>query len=358
MLAKIWRCVPLLLVLAGCKAKDGTGPTQDGAARTYLMGWAPGAPRANVSLVLALMDSMAKVSDIAIMQQPVPFPELLAGASIDSLVEDRNGVASYLRARGMKIIFLVDPLNGLDRRKEDPGLVRTGHSIREPQILALHEDWVRRIAQRIHPEYLGLASEINTLAARGDPALYAVIRGMINTLAPQVRQLSPGTKVFVSFQADEANGAFGQDPVDNFSLISDFDINALGLSSYPVFVFDSPDKVPDNWFANFAAATNLPLIMVEGGWSSAATAWGNGTPQEQVDFIKRYEQLLDGVKAEAWVMLTFTDLDVNALGLDPDRALELSNFAHMGVLDAQLHRKPAYAEWQRVFDRPLVPPGR
>jgi len=335
------------------KAGDATGPVAPGAARPYAMGWAPIAPRSDVPLVLAVMDSLSKVSDIAIIQQPVPWPELLAGASLDSLVEDRNNVAAFLRAKGLDIIFLVDPLDGLDRRREDPGLLAAGRSILEPSIRALHEEWVRRIAARVRPEYLGLASEINTLAARGDPALYAEIHDLVNTLAPEVRQRSPATKLFVSFQVDEANGALGQDSIDHFALIDDFDIDALGLSSYPVFAFDDPADIPDDWLSRFDDATDLPLIMVEGGWSSADVPWSNGSDAQQVAFLRRYEKLLDGVRAKAWVMLTFTDLDVTALGLPPDRAAGLSNFAHMGLLDTSLHRKPSYAEWKRIFDRPF-----
>ncbi len=344
--------IALLLVLVG-GCGEGTGPSGEGPPRSYAVGWAPGAPRAEVALVLTLMDSLARVSDITILQQPVPWPELFAGASLDSLVQDRANVADYLRARGLDIIFLVDPLYGLDRTREDPGLTNAGRSIREPAIRAMHEEWVRRIAARVRPEWFGLASEINTLAARGDPGLYAAIRDMVNTLAPQIRQRSPDTKVFVSFQVDEANGANGRiDPIiDHMALIDDYDIDALGLSSYPVFFFDRPDQVPADYFARFDAATDLPLLMVEGGWSSADVPWASGTPQEQVEFLKKYEQLLDGVEAEAWVMLTFTDLDVNRLGLPPDAAAGLANFAHMGLLDVNLRRKPAYAEWERIWKR-------
>ncbi len=355
--ARTSRFAALALSLApvvACSAShDATGPEQ-GEARTYDMGWAPIAPISDVALVLAVMDSMSKVSDIAILQQPVPWPELLAGAPMDSLVEDRASVAAYLRSLGMQVIFLVDPLDGLDRRKEDPGLVEAGRSILEPSIRAMHDEWVLRIAERIEPPWFGLASEINTLAARGDPTLYAAVKDMINDLAPQVRQRSPGSKVFVSFQADEANGRLGAEPIDNFALIDDFDIDALGLSSYPVFAFDSPADIPDDYFQKFRDATDLPLLLVEGGWSSADVPWAHGTPEQQVEFMDRFETLLDGVQAKAWVMLTFTDIDVNAIGLDPDRAAGLSNFAHMGILDAELHRKPAYAAWKRIFDRPLL----
>lgn len=201
--------------------------------RPFQMGFAPNLPRPDIELFFQVVDSMSRVSDVTIIQQPVPWPELLAGAPFDSLVEDRGGVADFLRLHGLEIVFLVDPLDGLDRRREDPGLLEAGRSILEPEIRQIHEDWVRAIATRVEPEWFGLASEINTLAARGDPALYAEIRDLVNALAPQVRARAPGTKVFVSFQADEANGEFGLPPFDHFGLIDDYDIDALGLSSYP-----------------------------------------------------------------------------------------------------------------------------
>lgn len=112
--------------------------------------------------------------------------------------------------------------------------------------------------------------------------------------------------------------------------------------------------MPEDYFGPFRRATSQPLIMVEGGWSSEDTQALSATPQEQVDFFRRFEGFLDAVGARLWVMLTFTDLDIPAFGLSPDRAARLSNFAFMGILDAELRRKPAYAEWERIFDRPLA----
>jgi len=349
-----------VLAVAGCQNEEGgndggmTGPTmEEGKPRSYGMGWAPSAPRPNEGLFLAVIDSMSRVSDLTIIQQPVPWPELLAGAEMDPLIEERVEVAQYLRFKGMDVIFLVDPLDGLDRRKEDPELVAAGRSILEPEIRALHEEWVRRIAEDVRPEWMGLASEINTLAARGNPDLYGEIHDLVNTLAPQVRELSPATKVFVSFQIDEANGVLIDPIIDHFALIDDYDIDALGLSSYPVFAFDTPAQIPDDYLDAFDQATDLPLLMVEGGWTSADVPWATGTPGEQVDFLERYEFLLDRVGAEGWVMLTFTDLDIPALGLPADRANGLSNFSRMGILDIDLQRKPSYEVWKRIYERPL-----
>lgn len=347
----------LVMVTVSCSS-DGTAPEDEAppeqSTRSYLMGWAPVPPRLDTELLLRMIDSMAVVSEIAIVQQGVPWEPLLAGAPVDSLVEDLAQLTDFMAAKGLELIFLVDPLDGLDRTKEDPGLTESGRSILEPEIRAMHEDWVRRIADRVRPSYFGLASEINTLAALGDPELNAEITDLINTLAPQVRQISPGTRVFVSFQADQANGRLGQTGgIDHFTLIDDYDIDALGLSSYPVFAFDDPSEIPTDYFGAFDAATDLPLLFVEGGWSSVNVPWSPGTPAQQVEFFRRYEQLLDAVNAEVWVMLTFADLDVASFGLDPERTAGLSNFAFMGIVDSNLQRKPSYAEWARIFLRPL-----
>lgn len=292
---------------------------------------------------------------MALLQQPVPWALLLAGAPLDSLVEDRGKVADYLRGLGMQIVFLVDPLDGLNRTRETPELVAAGRSIREPEIRAMHEAWVRAIAARVHPEWMGLASEINTLAAHGDPALYAELVDLVNTLAPQVRTLSPGTRIFVSFQVEDTWGYFGGSGIDQFALIDDFDIDALGLSSYPVFVFPTPADIPDDYLQRFRQATSLPLIMVEGGWSSENSAVFQSTPQEEVDFFRRYEALLDGVHAQLWVMLVFADLDLPALNLPPDQATGLAPFAHMGIVDSDLNPKPAYDVWKSILARPFNP---
>lgn len=203
------------LAAAGCGEGTGPPPPEPPAARTYAMGWAPSPPRPEVDLFFQMVDSAAAVSEATIVQQPVPWPELLAGAPMDSLVEDRGGLVDFLRARGFQeIVFLVDPLDGLDRTKEVPELVEAGRSILEPEIRAMHETWVREIAGRTRPEWFGLASEINTLGTLGDPALYAEIVELVNTLAPQIRSRSPGTRVFVSFQADEALGHFPGIPAE------------------------------------------------------------------------------------------------------------------------------------------------
>jgi len=62
--------------------------------------------------------------------------------------------------------------------------------------------------------------------------------------------------------------------------------------------------------------------------------------------------MLDEVDARTMVLPTFADLDIDALGLPPDRALGLSNFAFMGIVDSELRHKPAYVPWADWHGRP------
>ena len=107
----------------------------------------------------------------------------------------------------------------------------------------------------------------------------------------------------------------------------------------------------------FAHATSLPLIQVEGGWSSAVSPWGGGTPIDQAKYFARIGSLLAGVGAKLWVMLFYNDLNLAdpSWNLPPDRQAVLQNFATMGITNTALAPKPAYWDWKRLFERPLLP---
>jgi hypothetical protein len=332
------------------------------ASRTYGMGFGITPPKPAVQAVLDLVPQLAKVSDYAIVQREVPWTRILAGTPMDQVIdEDYVALVDYLRGNGLKLVVLVDPLDGLNRRAEATETTKNGRSLLESGLRALHEQWVERLTARLKPEYIGLASEINTLGAHGDRALYDQIRDMCNALAPRLRALSPGSKVFVSFQVDDAWGVppWPQSDVDQFAMTREFDLDVVGLSSYPGFSFAAPADIPDDYFRRFQRASGKPLLLAEGGWSSAPGGFGAGSggSAQQADYFSRLFTLLDGVQAELVVMLLFSDLDLSdpAWGLPPDRAATLQNFAHMGIVDTTLSPKPAYSVWAERFKRPRNP---
>lgn len=366
-----WGAILAMAVVLGCGGGSDSpaGPGDPGpdpdpdpppeAGRTFRMGFAPSIPRPSQDLFFQVVADMREVAGVAIVQQPVPWGDLLDGTrTFEEAVADRVEVLEFLRANGFRLVYLLDPLDGLDRTREPPELVARGRSIAEPEIRDTHERWAMAIAERVGPAWYGLASEINTLAGHSDLELYDELVDLVDELAPRIRVASPGTKVFVSFQVEDARGTppFPPSQVDHFELIDDFDVDALGLSSYPAFVFDTPAEIPDDHYAIFDLETDLPLLVVEGGWPSGTGSGVSGTPQEQAAWVRRSAELLNGIDARLWLLLLYADLDVPALGLPPERAQGLSNFATMGLVDTKLDPKPAFTAWQEIFARPVNAP--
>jgi len=331
--------------------------------RPFRMGWFFQPPQPTPQSVVKTSPVMAGFSDAILIQREVPWKRLLAGDSMETIAEEEyDGVVKFLTGLGIHVSFLVDPLDGLDRTREGSEMRASGRSLKEPEIRAIHEQWVKFLAARYKPEFLGLASEINSLAARGDPELYAAVKLMCDRLAPRIREISPATRVFVSFQVDEAWARVPGLPsrVDHFKLTRDFDIDVLGLSSYPSFFFDDPSDIPPDYFSRLMVASGKPVLVAEGGWSSDPAGKGE-TPETlaaQARFMERFFVLVDSVQPELVILLLFADLDLEAwktvapANSDPER---VRPFISMGLAHDDLSPKPALNIWAAVFNRPYVP---
>ncbi len=326
------------------------------ASRAYGMGFFVQPPRPTVQALIDMVPKMAKVSDYAMIQREVPWTKIAAGLSIEQIIaEDFTGLVSYLRGNGLKLVLLVDPLDGLDRTSESLEAVKNGRTLKDPATRAIHEAWVRALVAAFKPEYIGLASEINTMAAQGDMALYKEIRAMCNRLAPEIRQLSPSSRVFVSFQVDNAwqVSPWPKSPVDQFALTREFDIDVIGLSAYPGFSFASPADIPLDYLSRFHLESGKPLLMAEGGWGSAGGVYNS--PANQAAYYERVFDLLDGVQAELAILLLYQDLDMSdpGWGVSPERAAIVEWFSSMGIVDIAGAPKPVYAVWEERYRRPL-----
>lgn len=346
-----------LAAAVGCGGEP-TGTSDGGEAepRTYRMGFFANGPRPDEESIVTALVSMSGVAEVVLIQEPPPWPRILAGEPLEDLAAEKTELAAFLRSLGLEVAYLADPLDGLDRTSEPPELVAAGRSITEPEIRDLHEAWVREVVRQLQPRWVGLASEINTLGQHGDPALYAELVSMIDGLAPEVRSLSTGAEVFVSFQVEDAHGLFIPQDGEGFGLVEDFqELDMLGLSSYPMFAFEEPADVPEDHLSRFRQETDLPLAMVEGGWSSASVPAADASPAEQAAYVARYAELLDGIDARLWILLLFADLDLDAFGLPPDRAEALESFASMGIVDSDLEPKPSFQAWEEILARPLEP---
>lgn len=130
-------------------------------------------------------------------------------------------------------------------------------------------------------------------------------------------------------------------------------LNLLGLSSYPYLGgFKDPDQIPLDYYARVRGSRMLPLMVVEGGWPSASVRGiFSSSPEMQARYIARQSKLLDEANAIGVFQLSFTDLELGSFPKPVPAILPL--FATLGLVDANLKRKPALATWDTIFVRRL-----
>lgn len=322
------------------------------------MGFTPIPPRPDTALALRTIDAWATRADAGLLLYEPPWARLLAGEDAEALVRANElGLADYYRGKGLRLVASIDPTNGLDRSAEAPGLAALGRSLAEPEVRAAYARYVAAFASVIRPESLGVASETNLVRAAAPPGLYRGLVDAATAAAAEARRVAPTTRVFVTVQVEVAwgrlagNGAFVGIARDR----ADFPFTeAIGLSSYPYLGgFVEPEELPLDYYTRLLEGPALPMLVIEGGWTSASLGAITSSADKQRRYIERQARLLDAARAIGWFQITFTDLDVAALGLPPGSILPL--FAANGLVDANLAPKPALVAWDAVFQRPYRP---
>jgi hypothetical protein len=343
-------------VLAG-GCGDGAGPGP--APRTFLMGFSAIPPRldSTANVILAI-DNWAPHADAAIMHVSPPWAAMLAGHLPANAVDTVElPLANYYRAKGLAIVFTVDATDGLNRAAEAPELVSAGRTITDTMVQRLYREWVFAVANRIRPEYLGLAAETNLIRQLAPDSVYQAVVTMSNAAVAQIRAASLPSKLYVSVQVETAWGR-PSGPYQGIAQdLADFPfVEALGLSSYPYLGgFLDPESIPLDYYSRIPQGTTLPVLVVEGGWPSVSVGSVMSSPAEEARYITRQELLLDSARAQGVFQLTFYDLDLSGFPPQPPGSI-LPLFTHLGLADSAMHAKPALAGWDNILRRTYRPP--
>ena len=355
---RVWRASAVALVLAACDNGDSKVPTSPPTnsnlpARTFRMGFSAIPPKATQESALATIDAWTRRADAAIMHISVPYGALLGGTSAATYVNTVDlPLANYYRAKGLFLVITLDVTDGLNRAAEAPELVALGRSIKEAAVQQVYRDYLVALATLIHPDYLGLASETNLIREQAPAAVYSALVQMTNDGAAAVKRASSNPPpLYVSVQADIA---WGPPPAAYRGIETDFHdfpfMQAVAISSYPYFIFPDPDQVPLDYYARLASGRKLPVMVVEGGWTSGSAGSIQSSPTKQARYLRRQERLLDSAAAIAVFQLTYTDLDVSQY--PPQQQASLGVFAQLGLVDTELRPKAALATYDSIFSRP------
>jgi len=349
---RLGACLALLALAGGC-ARRTVAPVAGPALRTFRMGFSAIPPRADQNLAIASITMWAGRADAAIIHIEAPWDSLLAGRPVDAVIRnDLVPLVAFYRGHGMKLFVTLDATNGLDRSAESAPLVAAGRSLTEPAIQQMYRSFAVAIDTLLRPDHLGLAAETNLIRGASPAPLYAAVRQVANDAAADVRSRDASVRLYVSVQVEVAWGALGGGVYQGIATdLADFPfVQELGLSSYPYFTLPEPEQLPLDYYSRLVLGTSLPVMVVEGGWTSASVGSITSSPDKQARYLRRQVQLLDQARAIAVFQLTFTDLDLTGVTLPPGSNLPL--FAALGVVDANLAPKPALAVWDSAYARP------
>jgi len=217
------------------------------ASSQTVFGFFPSPPEASQQSILNHYRTLGLHADVILLQQPVPWRDFYEKAEADSqAINDIHNQYVLARQNGMDVVFVVDPLNGLNRR-EFLGLpIGWEASFANPRVRSAITNYALRVVREFHPPYLGLASEINTYAD-AFPEDFPNYLSLYQSLYDAIKAEAPSTQVFVTFQWEDLNNlisvaAEGRSPYQtNWETVEAFEprLDVWAISSYPFAVFQS-----------------------------------------------------------------------------------------------------------------------
>lgn len=323
-----------------------------------LYGFFPSPPEVTIESVMATYKAIGEHGDVALLQQSIPWKDFVDSADAQSpAITDIHNQYVLAHQNGLEVIFVVDPLNGLNRREFQGLPFGWEAGFGNGKVRAAFTNYTLRIVREFHPRYLGLGSEINTYADTY-PVDFANYRSLYHEVYQLVKAEAPDTQIFVTFQWEELNNlipslAQGRPYQPNWSQMEDFEpeLDLWVISSYPFVAFGSGADIPADYYSPLLAQTSKPLAVAEGGFSSRPAGPAPGTPQDQVDTITAIHEQIGGDRLAFWIYLILTDLDLDSYagfmkkqGQGGDVGT-LGMFTSVGLREFDGTPKPALEVW-------------
>ncbi|MBT3337888.1 MAG: hypothetical protein HN855_11000 [Anaerolineae bacterium] len=327
-------------------------------------GFFPTPSEVSIESVIKTMTGISEHADVVLFQQEIPWIDFAESPDAASeKLENLRGMVRLSVGHGLEPIFVIDPLNGLNRR-EFMGLPPelADGNFGTPEIRSAFKNYALRVVREFNPRYIGLASEINTyMDAHPDDvenylSLYRETYAAIKAEAPE-------TQVFVTFQWDDLNnlGPFqdGAAYETKWEQIEAFEpqLDLWVISSYLCFFFDTAADVPADYYTPLLTRTEKPVAVAEGGCSSVPFDIQSGSEQNQIDYLRAVDTQLGGDRFAFWIYLIYNDLNMESFAPEMEkqgagRNVEgLSYFASLGFVKVDGTPKAALAVWDEIRGR-------
>lgn len=190
------------------------------------------------------------------------------------------------------------------------------------------------------PEYLGFGIEVNVLYQKS-PADFEKFVTLYREVYDAVKEVSPSTVVFTVFQLEKMKGLNGglyggaNDPeTAHWFLLDRFASDIAAFTTYPGLIYETPSKIPADYYTDIQQHTQNPIAFVEIGWhtDSSPPGW-ESSESEQAEFVERFFKLTQDLEMELAIWSFLYDQE----SLEP--------FKSMGLYASDGRAKQAWEKW-------------
>lgn len=358
-------CLALLAValLTACQQKEpGEAPEGSlpprataGPARSYYLGFSSLPSVLTDTGYQQTFDLASQWGEVLLIQRPPSWSDFLPGATLSETQKERTtSERNAARVRGLKLFMALDPFDAADRgRLASLPEGRQGQNLGNADLKSAFVAEARYIALNYRPAFLSLGMEVNATYEK-DPDQYAKFLDAYRDAYFAVKNVSPETRVFVTFQYEQLMGVLPWEKPHppRWELLEGFgeELDLFGLTSYPSFAYPVARRVPSDYYRQIRDHTKLPIAFAAVGFSSAPSRDGvnSSTPAEQRRFVQRLIQDADEVKSP--LLIWFIGRDPSYLTAPPYDLL-----SNIGLRDASDRPKEAWPAWEEAAKRPYDP---
>jgi hypothetical protein len=263
-----------------------------------------------------------------------------------NLLKAARVVTEKSKKYGYNVVLGISPtiLQGMRDKLDLPKSVRSkagkNLSFSNP---AVHKPFTKAVYEltKLKPPYLCIATEINFLAISSVQE-YLHFARIYKKLYPNIKKISPNTKVFVSFQWDIQYIALKKEPnkiKEHKKVIDVFrpELDIIAFTSYPSNHYSRAKDIPNDYYSSSLRYLNNndQIMFMEIGWPAQAKS----NADKQKEFITVLPSLMKDLRQPIVIWSLLHDVKFSDLTED---------LSTTGLLNKKGDVKPAFKAFQEL----------
>ena len=214
------------------------------------------------------------------------------------------------------------------------------------QNIQIYVDIAREFAEKEQPPFFGMGVEINILHEKM-PEEFEQFVTLFHLAMEAVKEVSPNTVVFTTFQLEHMNGIdgglWGEQVERNNLLLYEFeDADMMAFTTYPNFSYQDPSDIHFGDYSNLRDYWTGDIAFTEIGWPAESDIPGwESDDAEQAEFVETFFEFMETFVHPKMAIWSFM-YDF------PDSTLP-EPFHSMALMRRDNTERPAFEAWRQAI---------